>query len=195
MANYGFHPKALLGLAQVLRGSASNIVSYIMELHRKIASNLSLAIALYKSKADAHQKPHFYLSPGDLVMVFSKISTITQMPQNRTLLPGSFKVKQMINEAAYEIQLSPKSCVHPVFHISLLRHFEGIAPFYPEAIISAIQVEQEFEVESILKSQVCQGCWQYLVKWARYPIKYSTWQLASDCAHCPQLIREFHKQT
>ena len=91
---------------------------------------------------------------------------------------------------AYKLALPSTWRVHPVFHQSLLKPFEGKIPRH----LSLPQVEPsyKYEVEKILKERMVKGKNQFLVKWKHYLVKEATWQNEEDCSNCQHLILSFH---
>ena len=104
---------------------------------------------------------------------------------------GPFKISRQVNEVAFEVELPPKSRVHPVFHVSQLRKFLGSAPPPADPIMSGNPGKNEYEVESILDCRVFCKQRKYLVKWIGYPIEEASWEPAVNLENFPGAMADF----
>ena len=81
-------------------------------------------------------------------------------------------------------------CIHPVFHISLLKKYEEddfnrqLMPLLP----LIIDDHEEYIVEQILDKHIIRGKTQYLVKWKDYPHYDSIWELIENLDNCQTLL-------
>ena len=193
MANFGYHPQALMGTPTKLVPAADDLVKSIQDVRSALDANLTKAIKAYKSAADTKRKAHIPLSPGDLVMVeagnFKLPLALRKMSLRRI---GPFKVVGQINEVAYKVELPPQFRVHPVFHVSQLRKFLGEAPAPLDPVIANNPGEAKFEVEAILNSRLSRRKRQFLIKWKGYPIEDASWEPESNLKGCPGLLADFH---
>eukprot|EP01050_Picozoa_sp_SAG11_P005515 SAG11_NODE_391_length_9839_cov_4.875257_7_plen_99_part_00 len=79
---------------------------------------------------------------------------------------GPYKILDQISPVTYRLELPPRSNIHDVFHVSVLKLAHG-------SIISNMDQEQlpnhtdeeEYEVEAITARRERNGEMQYLVKW------------------------------
>ena len=83
----------------------------------------------------------------------------------------------------YRLDLPLTWKVYTIFHIANLKRFWTVSEFNREELQPPpimFKVEEEYEVESILKHKG-QGAWHlYLVLWKGYPITEASWELESD---------------
>ena len=90
---------------------------------------------------------------------------------------GPYKVLDKIGAVAYKLELPPQMHIHPVFHISMLKPFEGDRQDEDRPPpVATIQGKPAWEVESILDKRRKGKKTEYLVKWKGYPSWESTWE-------------------
>lgn len=93
---------------------------------------------------------------------------------------GPFQVDQKIGDRSYRLQLPPKSRLHPVFHVSLLRKGAPPGPVHQElpAIDDAsphLQVpEQVLQTRQVQRRR--KTLEQVLIKWTTLPASLATWE-------------------
>ena len=129
-----------------------------------LMDNLNKASQTYKRFADLKRTPGPEIKAGAWVMLNSKnLKLKVEIRKFSPKFLGPFKVKKVTNIVAYELVLPSTWKVHPVFHWSLLKPFEGKIPRH----LSLPQVEPsyKYEVEKILKERIVKGMNQFLVKW------------------------------
>ena len=110
---------------------------------------------------------------------------------------GPYKVKRVLGELNYELDLPPSMKIHPLFYVGLLQP----APLtnipgrqFPQPPPVLIQEQEEYEVESILDSRIYRGNLQYLIKWKGYSHADNTWEPSVNVANSPDLVTRFHQQ-
>ena len=108
---------------------------------------------------------------------------------------GLFKVKQVINPYAYELDLSRAYGVHSVFHINLIDSvvtdsLEGHWQELPPLIL--IDREKEWLMKEILDAWKIRRSLNYLIKWVGFD--NPTWQPAADITHSSELLQEFYER-
>ena len=133
---------------------------------------------------------------GDQVWLSTKNLQTKRLCQKLNMRQaGSFKVKQVINSYAYELDLSRAYGVHSVFHVNLMDpvatdplegHWQEPSP------LILIDREEEWLMEEILDAQKIRRSLNYLVKWVGFD--NSTWQPAADITHSPELLQEFYER-
>ena len=78
---------------------------------------------------------------------------------------GPYTIVARYGSTAYKLQIPESLKIHPVFHISLLKKYEGFIS-QPDPV--ELEKYQEFEIEDIIGHAVRQGRMHYLVRWAGY---------------------------
>ena len=144
-------------------------------------------ISAQEKQAKYYNKGHKDLEfqEGDQVMLSTQnlLPAVDLKRVSQKLTPrfiGPYKVEKKVSTTAYKLSLPPNIKVHPVFHVSLLKHyspnkFEGRKemPPPPEFFISP-NSEPEFEVEKVLDKRTYYRKPQYLIKWKGYPLHEAT---------------------
>jgi hypothetical protein len=93
---------------------------------------------------------------------------------------GPFQVEQKIVDRSYRLQLPPKSRLHPVFHVSLLRNEAPPGPVQQELptihdVSPHLQVpEQVFHTRQVQRRR--KTLRQVLIKWTTLPASLATWE-------------------
>jgi hypothetical protein len=97
---------------------------------------------------------------------------------------GPFKIKRVVNNNAYELDLPPQMQIHPVLNVSRLKAYhDGRVAFPlrtradtrpPPALTSSDG--DDYEVESILAKRGKGARTEYLVRWRGWPIWEATWE-------------------
>jgi hypothetical protein len=89
---------------------------------------------------------------------------------------GPFKMLQRIGSVSYKLELPPKAGIHDVFHISLLKKFEG-AP--PTLVVSLSAIHHGCVLptpEKKLKAWMNMGVWEILVQWTGHFTTDASWE-------------------
>src|ERR1700753_1148191 len=111
---------------------------------------------------------------------------------------GPFRIKKVLSDVSYELELPPTWKIHNVFHANLLTPYKETelhGPNYSRPPPDIISGSEEFEVEKILDAkQRGRGCkLHYLIKWKGYPTSDNSWEKAED-VHADELIAEFNRR-
>jgi hypothetical protein len=149
-------------------------------MHSLIKQHLLRAQARMKVQADKHRSERSF-AVGD--WVYLKLQPYVQSslaPRSNQKLAfkyfGPFQVIARIGSVAYKLDLPPSSSVHPVFHVSQLKHSAGPFPVsstlpadtaalqVPEAILQRRWTEADPSVE------------QVLIKWTGMSPALATWE-------------------
>ena len=168
------------------------------EFHTTMKMHLEQAQSCYKEIADVKRKKHPSFQVGDKVWLLHR-NIKTNRPCNkldyRRIDP--FCIEKQINTVAYQLELHASMKIHPIFHASLLEiYHESIISRRSQPTPPSIEINgcEEYEVESILDSQIRQGKLEYFVHWRAYPISERTWEPVSNLNNAAEKIRIFHHQ-
>jgi hypothetical protein len=133
-----------------------------------------------KHFADKHRAP-LQLTVGQSVLLSSKNIRIatTGTPKLLPRFLGPFKVLKNVGPVAVKLDLPPHWKIHPVFHVSLIKPFNG--PASPEVETVDVEGYPEYEVETILSHRVQtrgrgRPTTMYLVKWKNFTDEHNTWE-------------------
>jgi len=103
---------------------------------------------------------------------------------------GPYKVIARIGKTAYKLQLPENLKIHPVFHVSLLKAYQGIAK-EPDGI--ELEDDTEFEVERIVTHVTRHGSLHYLVKWVGYDDSHNQYLPESALANSSRMLRAYKR--
>lgn len=162
---------------------------------------LTLAKANQERNANRHRRDVEY-HVGDQVLLNSNHINLASQAlrpskklQHRFI--GPYQITAKVSPVAYKLELPSDLRIHPVFHVSLLRHYQdptkiehrtiGTPP--PPAI--TIEDHQEYEVERILDQRTRFHRKEFLVKWVGYPDYDATWEPESNLKNASDHLQEF----
>jgi Chromo (CHRromatin Organisation MOdifier) domain len=105
----------------------------------------------------------------------------------------------MIGPVATKLDLQGKLNIHPVFHISQLKHYkendQEKFPDHHQLPPPPIHLEDspkyKYEVESILDSHTHYRKKEYLVKWKGYPDYEAMWEPLANLKNAKKTINEY----
>jgi hypothetical protein len=78
---------------------------------------------------------------------------------------GLFQVVQRIGLVSYKLELCPKAQIHGVFHVSLLKKFEGPPPSTMKTLPAIHHGWVLPTLEKIVKAKLNRGVGEVLVQW------------------------------
>jgi hypothetical protein len=208
---YGYEPAAPLDrVVEALQDKPSSVehVEAVAQMLDRMAddvvkarASMSRAQERMAQQANKHRRDVKF-EVGDKVMLSSKhvkLAGVTRKFAPRWL--GPFEVIKVVNDAAVKLALSAQIKLHPVVHVSLVKHvFEDERwlnrqqPPPPPVIVEG---ETMWDVEAILKHRTVRRgrsrkeVPQYLVKWEGYPIWECTWEPASSFPRQNSVFSEY----
>ncbi|KAJ9525446.1 hypothetical protein QJQ45_003152 [Haematococcus lacustris] len=112
----------------------------------------------------------------------------------RKLLPryvGPFRIEAHVGRDAVKLTLpQAMSRIYPVFHVSLLRPYEGNFGRLPPTELGWLDDSPQYEVERIVNHRHVRArkAKEYLVKWKGYDDSDNTWEPASNLANAPDCL-------
>jgi len=93
---------------------------------------------------------------------------------------GPFQVLERIGSVAYHLQLQANAKIHDVFHVGMLKKFEGTPPSAVPALPPLVHGRVLPTPETVLRACLNRGVWQLLVHWVGRPAADATWELLED---------------
>jgi hypothetical protein len=157
---------------------------------------------------DAHRRAVTFRVGDSVLLSTENIQLITARHLKRSVkfaeqYIGPFKVKAVVNNNAYTLELPSQLQIHPTVNITRLKEYQdGRTEFpsrlpihaRPAAVASADNGAPAWEVEKILAKRGVGSRLQYLVKWTGYPIWESTWESKANVDGADEAIAEFNTQ-
>ncbi|KAJ9531173.1 hypothetical protein QJQ45_000822 [Haematococcus lacustris] len=136
---------------------------------------------------------------GDRVLL-STMNLRNMVGKARKLLPryvGPFRIEAHVGDDAVKLTLPPAmSRIHPVFHVSLLRPYEGNFGRLPPTELGWLDDSPQYEVERIVSHRHVRAgkAKEFLVKWKGYEDSDNTWEPASNLANAPDCVNLYKAQ-
>jgi len=200
-ANFGYNPGDNYP-AEVIESNVPAAEKYILKLdklRKDMRDTLVLAkgrMAKYYNKNVASQELKFRV--GDKVMLNGKnIKTIRPTKKLDHKMRGPFKVKRLIGPYAYELDIPAfVGRPHPVYHISLLEPYHrneipGRRSPTPPPLLDL--GPNEYEIESVIASQLVRGQVLYLCHWKGYSADDRTWEPYENLMNgAEDVVKNFH---
>ena len=155
------------------------------QILQQLKANLDKAQNRMKNQADKHRVDKEF-QEGDLVLVklqpYKQHSIQLRKNQKLSLRYfGPFPIMQKIGKVAYKLELPSDAKIHPVFHISMLKAFNGdpALQYLPLPMLTAAQgpILQPYALldSRVVKSAGTESV-QLLVQWEGMTPKEATWE-------------------
>jgi hypothetical protein len=204
-ANKGYHPSLPTHPENLSTSQgAHQWVTNLKDVHERLRENLRATQERTQETTDEQRATAPDFKIGDKAFVRSEFIRTTR--PSRKLAEqylGPFEIIGQPGPASFTLRL-PEALrqVHPVFHITQIEpatvnRFPGRTEPPPAPI--ELDGEMEYEVSEILSSKLDQRRKEplmYLIKWTGYEgtDDETSWVLAADLEHAPDLVSEFHRQ-
>ncbi|MCH80322.1 hypothetical protein A2U01_0001089 [Trifolium medium] len=191
-ALYGRDPPSLTRAAGMLEGVDEAVTAQLLNRDKilsQLQQNLNKAQVVMKNQADKKRTP-LNLSVGELVVVklqpYRQITVGARVNQKLSLKYfGPFEILAKIGSVAYKLALPSSARIHPVFHISQLKKFNGTesvhhSPLPPttDELGPLLLPEAVLKTRTILKGPLTVP--QVLIKWHNLDASLATWEDKAD---------------
>jgi hypothetical protein len=194
--------RAIAGLRPSANPVAADRISRLQADLTRARSNIEKAQQRQAKYADQHRR-EVKFGIGDQVLLSTDhlrmVGSDKRTPKFTFKYLGPFKIKRVVNDNAYELDLPEPLRIYPVFNANRLKAYQdGHASFpsrprphvRPPPEVSEDGAEQ-YEVESILAVRGSGPRAQFLVKWLGYPDWESTWMKRSELQDAREVLEEF----
>jgi hypothetical protein len=198
--------QAIAGLRPSNNPEATARIRRLHEDLTRAHENLGKAQQRQAKYADRHRRAVTF-KVGDQVLLSTAhlklLGSEKRTPKFTYKYLGPFKVKRVVNDNAYELDLPPQLQIHPVLNIDRLKPYHDgrlAFPARPQANprpppeVTLENGAALFEVESIIAKRGEGARTKYLVKWLGYPHWESTWEPASALKNARDAIAEYEDQ-
>ena len=156
-------------------------VNALIELREEMARHWQVAVKKQAEYYDANHKPMEFAIDDKVWLSGKNIRTARPSKKLDYKYYGPYRIKDVIGEQAYRLDLPAGTKIHPVFHVSLLE------PFQPDegrddagALPLRVSGEGERIVGAILDSKLRYGRLHYLVSYEDSTEAENQWLAADD---------------
>ena len=178
----------------------------IAELHKNLQSakdNIRKAQQRQGHYVDQHRRDIIFKVDDQVLLSTEHLKLLGD---NRSIkfanrFIGPFKIKRVVGNNAYELELPPQMQIHPVLNVSrLLPYRDGRLSHPHRAQVfnrPAPECRREdgaevYEVERILAKRGGRGPRvEYLVEWKGYPLWEASWVKKSELGHADDALAEY----
>ena len=153
---YGYHPVLPVELLKGDESTKIETLSKYLERTQEVwlhaRAQMEKAVAIQKSYYDKKHRDVQY-TVGDLVLLSTQNLRLKGIPHKlQGKFCGPYKIVEKIGTQAYRLKLPDSWCIHPVFHVSLLKQWKQSAV---QQVPGEVELEdadrpEYFEVEKIL---------------------------------------------
>ena len=78
---------------------------------------------------------------------------------------GPYQVIERLGTVAYRLQLPPKVRIHDVFHVALLKKYEGDLPASIMPLPAILHCRVVPTPSQVVRTRLNRGSWELLVQW------------------------------
>ena len=181
---------------------AAERIRQLTDVITQAKANLAKAQQRQAHYADEHRR-HVTFIVGDQVLLSTehlRMKSVIGSPKFASKYIGPFKIKRVIGNNAYELDLPVQLQIHPVINISRLKSYkDGMIEFPsrpqphtrpPPEVVEADGTKL-WEVESVLASRGRGARLQYLIRWKGYPMWEATWESFRALRGAPDAVAAF----
>lgn len=161
--------------------SAKSLASKVIDIQKECQRNIIKANEYSKQYQDSKRLPSPF-KVGDKVLLSTKnIASIRPKKKLDWKYLGPGTITEQLSQNVYKIDMPGLRSVHPVFHASLLDHYDPKCsiPSHDKPIEDVMYQEGDdvYEVEDVVdRRQNKAGRWEYLIKWKGYPPEENSWE-------------------
>ena len=194
MLTYGVHPAAPLSVESAgewRNPAAEEFAAQMAKQLERAQACLEAARARMKTQADKKRAAPEPYKVGQMVMLSTKNIELKSVG-TRKLLPrfiGPFAVKALVGEVAVELELPSTYTMHNVFHVALVKPYNGKARLPPPC--DWLNGDPLWTVERLLDHRKRKNKTEFLVKWEGYGPEHNTWEPEKNLITCDELKKDY----
>jgi hypothetical protein len=169
--------------------------------------NTAVAQRRQKKYADRHRRAAKFAVGDRVLLATQNLKLLGEARRTRKFTEryiGPYRVKRVVNDNAYELELPARWRIHPVINVSRLKEYhDGTAAFpdrptpltRPPPVAVNEDGEGDWAVERILdhRRQGRRRTLQYLVHWKGYPQYEATWEPVENLDGALELVTEYNR--
>jgi hypothetical protein len=158
--------------------------------------------------ANSHRRLNEFKVDDKVLLATANLKLLGETHRTRKFTEryiGPYRIKKVINQNAYELELPPSLKIHPVINISQLKHYCDGSEAFPDRPIPLTRPPPEavdsngnpqWEVDKILDHRRIGRTkrLQYLVSWKGYPIWESTWEPIENLEGALDLVTAYNQK-
>ena len=159
-----------------------------------------------KKYADAQRREQSFAVGDRVLLATAHLKLVGESKRARKFTEryiGPFRIKAVVNQNAYTLELPPTMRIHPTVNVSHLKPYhDGSAAFptrpapltRPEPIAQPNDGAPDWEVERILdhRRQGRHKVLQYLILWKGYPVHEATWEPVEQLDGALELVVDYN---
>lgn len=200
-ANYGFHPSFEPRLSEPSSvPAAADLAHRLDRLHDELRDELKLAQEHQARYYNEHVREARWYQPDQLVWLLRRHVKTTRPSDkldHRRL--GPFPIDHAISDVAYKLHLPAHlSCLHPVFHVSLLEPYHDPSDFHAHAMPLPYELFDDtppHAIHSILDSRRLGQRYEYLVHYKDSTAEEDCWIPLSELSTSyNELLECYHRR-
>ncbi|WKA08976.1 hypothetical protein VitviT2T_026656 [Vitis vinifera] len=165
------------------------------ELLHQLKTNLEISMNRMKQQANSKRRD-IQFAVGDQVLLklhpYRQQTVFKRAHQKlSSRYYGPYPILEKIGAVAYRLQLPPTARIHPVFHVSLLKPYNGtpaVTPLADNGVIT-LEPQQILDTRWIKRGDIFME--ESLVHWKHLPHEEATWESTNTLCHqFPHLMLE-----
>jgi hypothetical protein len=178
-ANYGFHPNVSAEPLNIVPKAqqATIKVERLKELHELLSLEIKfLAERMTEFANKRRSEGPDFKEGGTAYLLRTNIKTKRPSDKLDYKKLGPFKIEKKLGPVTYKLKLPKEMKIHPVFHVALLEPAPKGVKLATSVELNEDMLEQEYDVEEVLRVKNINGIRYYLIKWLGYDESENTWE-------------------
>ena len=199
---YGYDPVTppILGKRECSKVQSVDEMAKSMSADLKAArEHLFKAQQQQKKYADKHRRDVHFKVGDEVLLSTENVMIKGACKKFKPRWCGPFTVEAVVSDVAVKLALPDTMHIHPVVHVSYLKHFvsrPGAAE--PEYFVPVIGEPEPSTIRLVLSHRIVQHgqkqWYEYLVLWHNKPLCEASWVRQHAFDDCPAVLRAYQQQ-